>query len=243
MNFPSLMFTLFFVCATASLNFAYAAERNFPTDDEVENIVRTCAGGYSKSVQGDVAAAIKQWKAKGEISGQASITELGGIISALKGDDAKVTVFKIYADCIKNTLPQYMGGSNNSSIQPSESTPRVAKITSAQAVLNSILVQVSAPKSEDAVVLVNDKDLMPYLKSEQAFSEDLVMYQFEGSPDQLNLQVGKNQVTVKYAEATLPEFEFKYTDKQRQEGQRMYENMQYIEATRNRRNQRLEALR
>lgn len=85
------------------------AARNFPTDAEVENIVKTCAAGYSTSIQGEVSGALKLWRKQGEISGNGNITELGGIIAALKNDDAKVAVFKIYSDCIKTTLPQYMG--------------------------------------------------------------------------------------------------------------------------------------
>ncbi|MDD5036334.1 MAG: hypothetical protein PHE55_16435 [Methylococcaceae bacterium] len=85
------------------------AARNFPTDTEVENIVKTCAAGYSTSIQGEVSGALKLWRKQGEISGNGGVTELGGIIAALKNDDAKVAVFKIYSDCIKTTLPQYMG--------------------------------------------------------------------------------------------------------------------------------------
>ncbi len=108
----------FVICILAfASSFAYA-ERNFPTDEEVTIIVKTCAGGYSKSVQGDVEASIKLWRKQGEISGQANMSELGGIISALKSDDAKVAVFEIYSNCIKSTLPQYMGNESKNNLPP-----------------------------------------------------------------------------------------------------------------------------
>jgi hypothetical protein len=55
------------------------------------------------------------------------------------------------------------------------------------------------------------------------------MYHFEGSPDQLNLSVGPNKVVVKYGDTILPSFDFKYTDMQKAEAQRYFDQLQQIE--------------
>jgi hypothetical protein len=55
------------------------------------------------------------------------------------------------------------------------------------------------------------------------------MYHFEGSPDQLNLSVGANKVVVKYDDTIPPAFYFKYTDMQKTEAQRYFDQLQQIE--------------
>jgi hypothetical protein len=105
------------------------------------------------------------------------------------------------------------------------------KISIGQANLNSLIFSVNNPPPGDAITLINGKDISAQLKSEIVF-ESGKTYLFEGSPDQLNLGVGKNRIIVKYDNVTLPEFEIKYTDMQRQEAQRFYEINQRTEALR-----------
>lgn len=106
------------ICCTVVTPCYAQSNRNFPDDAEVQSIVKTCAAGYSTSIQGEVEGALKLWRKQGEIKGNGSISELGGIISELKSDDAKVAVFKIYSECIKTTLPQYMREINKNSSSP-----------------------------------------------------------------------------------------------------------------------------
>jgi len=108
--------------------------------------------------------------------------------------------------------------------------PTIFMVYSSQ---NLLSVLVDSPPQGDGRVLVNDKDISPQLKSEIT-PQGMKQYLFEGSPDQLNLFVGKNKVVVQYGNTLLPAFEFKYTDKQKAEAQRAFDVMQRSEFIRKR---------
>ena len=109
--------------------------------------------------------------------------------------------------------------------------PKEPTISMVQAQQNILLVHVYNPPSGDAVIIVNDKDISAQLKSEYT-PIGMKVYHFEGSPDQLNLSMGKNKVVAKYGDTILPAYELKYTELQRQADQRYYDQLQQIEAFR-----------
>jgi len=109
--------------------------------------------------------------------------------------------------------------------------PKEPTISMVQAQQNIFLVHVYNPLEGDAVIIVNDKDISAQLKSEYT-PIGMKVYHFEGSPDQLNLSVGKNKVVAKYGDTILPAYELKYTELQRQADQSYYDQLQQIEAFR-----------
>lgn len=86
-----------------------AYPRNLPTEEEIHGIVNQCAAGRVQKVKGDLEAAINIWRKKAiAASGEASLSDLGGIINEIKDDKTKLEAYKIYVDCIIKIMPQYL---------------------------------------------------------------------------------------------------------------------------------------
>jgi hypothetical protein len=106
---------------------------------------------------------------------------------------------------------------------PSMNQLRKTKIFQVRIILHGLLVCVEYPPSfDDAVVYVNDKDIRKYLLESGKLTDTLDHYSFEGSPDQLNLQVGKNKIVVKYGNTIVSE-NFSFSDAQKREAKFSYE--------------------
>jgi hypothetical protein len=97
-----------------------------------------------------------------------------------------------------------------------------------------LLVIVDSPPPGDAIIFVNGNDISAHLKSEFTPFEGMNVYQFEGSPDQLNLSAGKNKVVAMYDDFILKAYDLKYTEMQKTEAQRSFDIMQQAETFRKR---------
>lgn len=74
----------------------------FPTDKEIQGLVKVCSAGYSERVHRSLETALDVWKQKSKAKEEVNISELGGIIKELTSDELKAKVYKIYIDCIRN---------------------------------------------------------------------------------------------------------------------------------------------
>jgi len=97
-----------------------------------------------------------------------------------------------------------------------DSISKVPVINSASATLNLLMIGVMNVPPGDPIIFVNGKDVTAQLTLETG-SEQMKFYQLQGSPDQFNLSVGKNDIVVKYGDTLLPVFHFKCTSAQWQD--------------------------
>ena len=111
--------------------------------------------------------------------------------------------------------------------------PKEPSISSVHASPQALLVYVNNPLADDALILINEKDISTRLKAEFAgqgiAGQEMKVYTFEGTPEQLNLAVGKNKVVAKYGNIVLPVFNFTYTEILKTEAQRYFDTLQRIE--------------
>jgi hypothetical protein len=103
-----------------------------------------------------------------------------------------------------------------------DSISKVPVINSASATLNLLMIGVMNVPPGDPIIFVNGKDVTAQLTLETG-SEQMKFYQLQGSPDQFNLSVGKNDIVVKYGGTILPTFHFKYTVAQQQQAEQYKE--------------------
>ena len=80
-----------------------------PTEQEIQGIKAACGGGNNQSVEIRVNAALADWR-KGAVNAgaEAAKKDLAGALGQVKNDSNLAPVYKIYVDCIKDTIQQFI---------------------------------------------------------------------------------------------------------------------------------------
>jgi len=189
-----------------------------PTEDEVKRILQLCAAGSDSGVVGVLEGSFRVLREKGEASGSVGVVgkkfDFGAILNQTKDESIKLEAFRIYNSCIKSIL------------QKDGDTGRRDKseIDSANLIFQHLYINVINPPLDDPIFIVNDKDINAMLARDFSY-ENHKEYVFQGSPEQLNLVLGKNRIVVRYGKFKL-ENVLRITQKQLEEAK------QYSDLTR-----------
>jgi hypothetical protein len=110
------------------------------------------------------------------------------------------------ASLLQRKLQVPAGGSPGVAIHDTE-----VKVASVSASEYALTVTVANAPEEGAAISVNGV-LFDARHQAEYRSPWMTSYRLQGSPKQLNLQVGENQISVRYADLNLPEFRFRYSE-------------------------------
>jgi hypothetical protein len=78
----------------------------FPSEDELDGIIKGCGIGISKKVQADVSASVKSWR-KAAIKGEASYSELGSILQESQDGTISSANYKTYTSCVIELVREF----------------------------------------------------------------------------------------------------------------------------------------
>lgn len=84
---------------------------SLPNEDDIRGIQTLCGAGtvQSASVKGDLDAAIKNWKnASANVNIEVAKKNLTGALTQIKNDANLAPVYKIYIDCVRDTINQFL---------------------------------------------------------------------------------------------------------------------------------------
>lgn len=105
-------FRIFLLLAFLSLTMPVTGYAAFlPTEEEIKGIQNLCGAGnvQSVAVKGNVDAAIKNWKsASVSVDAEAAKKNLAGFMDKIKNDSNIAPVYKVYVDCVRDTLQQFI---------------------------------------------------------------------------------------------------------------------------------------
>ena len=82
-----------------------------PTEEEIKGVQSLCAAGMEQSVslRANVDTAISNWKrAAGGLEIEAAKRNLGAALSTVRDSKDLAPVFKVYVDCVQDTLKKYL---------------------------------------------------------------------------------------------------------------------------------------
>ncbi|MFB0600652.1 hypothetical protein ACETWI_21265, partial [Aeromonas hydrophila] len=82
-----------------------------PTEEDIQGIKLLCGAGelQSASVQGDVDAALKSWRnASANLSIEIAKKDIAGALGQVKNDSNLAPVYRIYIDCVKDSIQQFL---------------------------------------------------------------------------------------------------------------------------------------
>jgi len=78
----------------------------FPSEDELDGIMKGCGMGISKRVQAQVSAAVKSWR-NAAINGKSSYSELGAILSESPDGTVSPEIYRTYTSCISTLVKEF----------------------------------------------------------------------------------------------------------------------------------------
>lgn len=91
---------------TAILINTNAFSADFPSEEELDGIMKPCGLGLSKKVTAAATASVKSWR-KALIAGESSYDELGGILSQVENGEIAPEIYNVYTACIINLVKEF----------------------------------------------------------------------------------------------------------------------------------------
>jgi hypothetical protein len=106
---------IYIIVAIVSLAMCGSAKAlKLPTDEEVSGILKLCSLGESRRVAGDLKGAINLWKHDAQVTGEASMDDLGGILAKLPvGQQIDPQLYAQIRQCIRDEISDFMKSSKN----------------------------------------------------------------------------------------------------------------------------------
>ena len=111
MRFPGKLFLITIYMLIVPYCSVFATTK-LPTDEDINGVVLACSESRTKSIEGDLEGAIKLWRQQAEVRGTAEINDLGRIILSFKNEELRLEAYKIYTNCLKDTLKKFVSGNS-----------------------------------------------------------------------------------------------------------------------------------
>ncbi|WP_157726502.1 hypothetical protein [Imhoffiella purpurea] len=89
----------------SSFSVVAVADR-FPSQDELDGIIKGCGIGVSNKIQADVSASVKSWR-KAAVKGEASYSELGAILQESHDGTISSGNYKTYTSCVIDLVREF----------------------------------------------------------------------------------------------------------------------------------------
>jgi hypothetical protein len=116
MEIRESLFALFMLITTSSFGLERSYAASLPSADDVNGILKACAGGRFQRIEKNVENKIDSWKQDAELSGTVSQDDLGAILKHVPQDQQlSPDDYKIYTDCILSAMSKYLGSQSVSS--------------------------------------------------------------------------------------------------------------------------------
>jgi hypothetical protein len=98
----NLFLTVFFAIITS----VECVADTFPSEDELDGIIKGCGIGISNKVQASVSSSIQSWR-KAAVAGDASYSELGAILAETPDGAISPENYKTYTQCILDLVKEF----------------------------------------------------------------------------------------------------------------------------------------
>lgn len=95
---------------TLLLTAAFAQQ--FPTEIEINAILRGCGGGADSEIESTFNESVQIWKGESKSAGQAKARSIIAILESIENDTDKLEAYKTYAECFQASIERYVSSSN-----------------------------------------------------------------------------------------------------------------------------------
>lgn len=132
---------------------------SLPTENDVDGILKLCALGNVKSIEGDVKGKIEFWRKGIEGTGKGTVSDLGGLLATVPNGGIAADVQNNYNDCVLNAMRQFVGGNEVVACRPSDAL--LSRLDAAEQKVAAIDADL-APIYKRRDVLQKQVDRMPH---------------------------------------------------------------------------------